>query len=108
MENGRQLDSRLNQEKGIQQENMRLHVCWPALGLLDSTVLFFVGRPFEKILLHHPLVTLASLFRFRLAIYVVPFYPETEIMVNMLFICLICALLIVGFMRDGIDQEGEI
>lgn len=54
------------------------------------------------------LVTLASLFRFRLAIYVVPFYPETEIMVNMLFICLICALLIVGFMRDGIDQEGEI
>lgn len=29
-------------------------------------------------------------------------------MVNMLFICLICALLIVGFMRDGIDQEGEI
>lgn len=53
-------------------------------------------------------MTLASLFRFRLAIYVVPFYPETEIMVNMLFICLICALLIVGFMRDGIDQEGEI
>lgn len=53
MENGRQLDSRLNQEKGMQQENMRLHVCWPALGLLDSTVLIFVGRPFEKILLHH-------------------------------------------------------